>query len=250
MIALTAGLFLLGASPNFDILKRVVDFTGSVLSIPEAPAVWLRGIFRDVFLWSRDKNDLRKQVESLKSENARLQIANSVLVAEQIKTELDTRMESARITLREPNSWWGDFRINKGSNNGIIVGLPVFQNGFLAGRVSSVSSNSSWVELLTSSSLMIPAVIEETRELGVVVGDGNGSVLLTYIPEGRTLEKGMKISTALVSEMLPPGIPIGYVDGEVESSGNGYVTYKITPGASLSTLYTVSILRHSRSVQQ
>ncbi len=250
LIALTAGLFLLGASPNFAILKRVVDFTGNVLAIPEAPAVWVRGVLRDFFLWSRDKNDLRKQVEFLKNENARLQIANSVLVAEQIKTELDTRMASARITLREPHSWWSEFRINKGINNGIIVGLPVFQNGFLVGRVSSVSSLSSWVELLTSSSLMIPAVIEETRELGVVVGDGNGSVLLTYIPEGRTLEKGMKVSTALVSEILPPGIPIGYIEGDAEPAGNGYVSYKITPGASLSTLYTVSVLRHSRSIQQ
>jgi rod shape-determining protein MreC len=171
-------------------------------------------------------------------------------VAEQIKAELTARMEDTRVTLREPHAWWNECRIDKGLNNGLIVGLPVFQNGFLVGRVSSVSTFSSWVELLTSSALMIPVVIEETRELGVVVGDGDGSVLLTYIPEARGIEAGMKVSTALVSELLPPGIPIGNIADEGVSSGNGYITYKITPGASMSTLYTVAVLKHSKGILQ
>ena len=95
---------------------------------------------------------------------------------------------------------------------------------------------------------MIPVVVEETRELGVVVGDGNGSVLLTYIPEGRGIESGMKVSTALVGELLPPGFPVGVIREEVTTPGSGYSTYKIVPGASLGTLYSVSILEPSRSV--
>ncbi|MDR1874742.1 MAG: rod shape-determining protein MreC [Synergistaceae bacterium] len=248
LVALTVGLFLLGASPNFGFLKGIVDLTGNVLSVPEYPAVVLRNLSRDLYLWSRDKSDLTKQLESLKSENAKLQIINSVLVAEQIRAELNARMDDARVTLREPHSWWNEFRIDRGLDDGVTMGLPVFQDGFLVGRVSSVSSSSSWVELLTSSSLMIPVVVEETRELGVVVGDGEGSVLLTYIPEARGIEKGMKVSTALVSETLPPGIPIGHIGGDASASGSGYVTYKIIPGASTGRLYSVSVLKHSRSI--
>jgi rod shape-determining protein MreC len=251
IVALTLGLVLLGVSPNLDFLRNVVDFVGSVLSVPEHPAVRFREFLRDFYLWSRDKSDLTRQLEALRDENAKLQIANSVLVAEQIKAELDARMEDARVTLREPHSWWNEVRIDKGFNDGIIMGLPVFQDGFLVGRVSSVSTFSSWVELLTSSALMIPVVIEETRELGVVVGDSDGAVLLTYIPEGRGIEKGMKVSTALIGELLPPGIPIGVIADEGEaSSGNGYMTYKIAPGAFTSRLYTVSVLKHSGSIVQ
>jgi rod shape-determining protein MreC len=244
--ALVVGLFLLGASPKFLFLRDVVDFWGNVLSIPEYPAVMSREFLRNLYLWSRDKSDLKKQLESLLDENAKLQITHSVLLAEQITAELNARMEDARVTLREPHGWWSEFRIDKGQNDGIVVGLPVFQNGFLVGRVSSVSSFSSWVELLTSSSLMIPVVIEETRELGVVVGDGEGAVLLTYIPKGRGVEVGMKVSTALVNELLPPGLPIGSIESEATASNSGYMTYKISPGASTSTLYGVSILKHSR----
>jgi rod shape-determining protein MreC len=243
--AIALGLVLLGASPKFPFLRTIVDFWGNVLSVPEYPAATSREFLRDLYVWLRDKNDLKSQLEFLQDENAKLQIAHSVLLAEQIKAELSGRMEGARVTLREPHGWWSEVRINKGQNDGIVVGLPVFQNGFLAGRVSSVSSSSSWVELLTSSSLMIPVVIEEMRELGVVVGDGEGSVLLTYIPEGRGVEAGMRVSTALVSETLPPGIPIGTIESEAASE-NGYMTYKINPGASASTLYEVSVLKYSR----
>ncbi|MDR1731053.1 MAG: rod shape-determining protein MreC [Synergistaceae bacterium] len=248
LVALTAGLFLLGMSPGFSLLRNIVDLTGNALAVPEYPAVLLRESLMDLYLWSRGKNDLIRQIESLKNENSKLQVVNSVLVAEQIRTELDTRMDGARVTLREPQSWWNECRINRGEKNGIIMGLPVFQNGFLVGRVSSVSSFSSWVELLTSSSLLIPAVVEETRELGIVVGDGDGSVLLTYIPESHGIEKGMKVSTALVSEILPPGIPIGYIDEEARLSESGYVTYKIKPGATFGKLYLLSVLKHSRSI--
>jgi rod shape-determining protein MreC len=242
--ALVLGLFLLGASPHVPFLRGVVDFWGNVLSGPEYPAVMLREFLQDVYFWSRNKEDLKNQLERLQKENARLQIANSVLVAEQIRTELDERLEEARVTLREPHSWWSEFRIDKGMNDGIAVGLPVFQNGFLVGRVSSVSAFSSWVELLTSSSLMIPVVIEETRDLGVVVGDGGGAILLIYIPEGRGIENGMRVSTALVSELLPPGIPIGVIESET-AAADGYATYKIKAGVFTSTLYTVSVLKHS-----
>jgi rod shape-determining protein MreC len=250
IVALIVGLFLLGVSPNLGILRSVVDVVGSVLSVPEYPAVVSREFLRDLYRWARDKNNLTRQLEALRDENAKLQITNSVLLAEQIKAELDTRMEDVRVTLREPHSWWNEFRINKGLNQGVIMGLPVFQDGFLVGRVSSVSTFSSWVELLTSPALMIPVVIEETRELGVVVGDGSGSVLLTYIPEGRGIEVGMKVSTALISELLPPGIPIGSIADGGTASGSGYVTYKVIPGANTSMLYTVSILKHSQGIFQ
>ena len=124
-----------------------------------------------------------------------------------------------------------------------MVGAPVFHEGYLAGRVSSVSLMSSWVELITSPSLMIPVVIEETRELGVVVGDGEGTVQLKYILAGRGAAVGMKVNTALIGEQFPPGIPIGKIAEELSTTPDGYVTYRVEPGADLSRLYAVSFLR-------
>lgn len=243
LTALILGLVLLGVGSSLGVSKKVVDLLGGILSVPEYPAVRLRGFLLDWWGWAQNKTALQHEIERLKDENAKFRILEAAVANERIRADLDARMDEARITLRAPMSWWNEVRIDKGEKDHISVGLPIFQNGYLVGRISSVSLLSSWAELLTSPSLMIPVVIEETRELGVVVGDGNGSVLLNYIPAGRGNMAGMKISTALIGEQLPPGLPVGWIKEELESTGDGYATYRVEPGADLSRFYGVSILK-------
>ena len=243
LTALILGLFLLGAGANLGISKGMVDLLSGLLFIPEYPAVYLRGVFRGWWDWAQDKNILMAELARLKEENAKLRILGAALESERIRADLNDRTSEARITLRAPMSWWNEIRIDKGEHENIIVGSPVFCDGYLVGRVTSVSLLSSWVELLTSPSLMIPVVIEETRELGVVVGDGNGNVLLKYIPAGRGHMIGMRVNTALIGEQLPSGLPVGKIIEELGTTADGYASYRIEPGADLSKFYSVSLLR-------
>ncbi|MBR4195771.1 MAG: rod shape-determining protein MreC [Synergistaceae bacterium] len=239
--ALILALFLLGVSSGLGIMKNIVDLWGAVLFIPEYPAVVMREIYLGWRSWSRDKNFLASEVTRLRNENASLRLELAKIAGEKIYSD-DRKNDSrtARVTLRAPMSWWSEIRIDRGGKDKITQGLPIFSGGWLVGRVSTVSALSSWAELITSSSFMIPAVIEETRELGVVEGDGNGSVLLRYIPAGRGVRSGMKVSTAMIGEELPPGLPIGQIAGEFNIGNDGYTTYRIEPGADLSRFYTVN----------
>ena len=245
LTALILGLFMLGISSGIGVLKNIADLWGALLSIPEYPALTAREIFLGWRSWSRDKNSMNEEISRLTNENARLRMELAKTRAENIysddnKIGTETTMHTATVTLRAPMSWWDEIRIDRGSNDKITQGLPVFYNGFLIGRVSTVSLMSSWAELITSPSFMIPAVIEETRELGVIAGDGNGTVLLRYIPAGRGMKSGMTVSTAMIGEQLPPGLPIGRIAGEISSGSDGYATYKIEPGADLSKILTVN----------
>lgn len=240
LTALILGLFLLGVSSGLGIMKSIVDLWGGILSVPEYPAVVMREVYLGWRSWSRDKNRLNNEVTRLQNENASLRLELARLNSGVLQTSEDRTSRTARVTLRAPMSWWSEIRIDRGAQDNITQGLPVFYNGYLIGRVSSVSLMSSWAELITSSSFMIPAVIEDTRELGVVAGDGAGSVLLRYIPTGRGIRSGMKVSTAMIGEQLPPGLPIGQIAGEFTTGADGYTTYRIEPGADLSRFYTVS----------
>ena len=238
LIALILALFLLGVSSGLGILKGIVDLWATLLFIPEYPAV----ILRESYLTWRDKSsDLEKlnfEVKRLRNENAILRRELSgYKVAPDIVKNSNVRM--ARVSLRAPMSWWDEIRLDRGSHDGISEGMPVFHNGYLTGRITTVSQMTSWAELITSPSFMIPAVIEETRELGVIVGDGSGSVLLKYIPAGRGTIPGMKVSTAMIGEQLAPGLPIGTIAGEYENTHDGYITYRVNPGANMSRFYTV-----------
>ncbi len=255
LTALILGLFLLGVSSGTGILKNIVDIWWNLLFIPEYPAVVLREAFAawKERSWDNDKlnaevSRLRAENETLRRELSRRTSYHDLMIPDEIRDEIsddviisqDANKNLARVTLRAPMSWWNEIRIDRGERDGITTGLPIFHNGYLVGRVSTVSYMSSWAELITSQSFMIPAVIEETRELGVVVGDGNGTVLLEYIPAGRALAPGMKVSTAMLSEHLPPGLPIGVIAGQFRETSDGYVTYKISPGADLSRFFSVS----------
>ncbi|MDY6399548.1 MAG: rod shape-determining protein MreC [Synergistales bacterium] len=238
--ALILALFLLGVSSGLGVVKNIVDIWGTLLIIPEYPAVLMRDAFLRWRSWSQDKNSLNEEVIKLREENARLRLDLAKLTGEKIYSDdAHNNLRTARVTLRAPMSWWNEIRIDKGEADKITQGLVMFSNGYLLGRVSSVAIMSSWVELITSSSFMIPAVIEETRELGVITGDGSGNVLLRYIPAGRGIKAGMNVSTAMIGEQLPPGLPIGKIVSEI-SSASGYATYKIEPGADMSKFYTVN----------
>ncbi len=240
LTALILALFLLGVSSGLGIQKSIVDIWGAILSIPEYPAVVMREMYLGWRSWSRDKNSLNEEVTRLRNENAKLRLDLAKITSGNVYVASQDEVRTARVTLRAPMSWWSEIRIDRGEQDKITQGLPVFYNGYLIGRVSNVSLMSSWAELITSSSFMIPAVIEETRELGVVAGDGNGTVLMKYIPVSRAVRAGMKVSTAMIGEQLPPGLPIGQIAGEISTGADGYATYRINPGADLSRFYTVN----------
>lgn len=239
--ALILGLFLLGISSGLGVMKNIVDLWGSLLFIPEYPAVVMREVYLSWRSRYYDREKLNEEVARLRTENAKLRLDLAKLAGTNIYASSDDKeVRTARVTLRAPMSWWSEIRIDRGEQDNVTQGLPVFSNGYLVGRVSSVSLMSSWAELITSPSFMIPAVIDETRELGVVAGDGTGAVLLRYIPAGRGVRAGMKVSTAMISEQLPPGLPIGQIAAEYPAGADGYATYRVEPGADLSGFYTVS----------
>lgn len=242
LLMIIACMLLLAAAPRKDIFRGAVDWAGQILRYPEYPAVALVQVAKNMSSWFSEKGNLIERLDLLEKENSRLKLAWSMGSASHLKEELDRYYGYARVTLREPFSWWSEARISKGTSDGVSFGAPVLHNGYLTGRISSLGEDYSWVELITSSSLMIPVVIEETRDLGVVAGDGEGGLWLLYVPEGRAYAEGMTVSTAMVSEALPPGIPVGSLSSEKRKTGGSYYEWKVIPGANLNQLYALELL--------
>lgn len=242
-IAVILSLLLLAAAPQRQIFRSAVDVVGTVLSYPESPAVALERGIKRLSLWFTNQRVLQDRLSSLEAEITSLRLLHSMNSASAVVEAMERRIGHARVTLREPLSWWSEVRINRGLQNGVSIGASVLQNGALVGRVRSVGEDSSWVELITSTSSLIPVVIEETRDLGVVAGDGDGGLWLLYVPESRGLSEGMTVSTAMVSEALPPGIPVGKIAAETQDTAGFYRAWRILPQGTLSQLYTLEYLR-------
>lgn len=234
------GLLFLAVSPGSPLAVKAVEYTAIIMDIPERPAILARRLASEGVLWMSGMDSLRKKIGELEYENARLR---STL---QSRPDLDVPgregLMAARIDLRPPANWWKELRIDKGFADGVRDGMPALKDGFLAGRVARVLEDHSWVELISSPTLMVPVVVDQSRDLGVLTGDGRGHIHILYIPREKELKEGMLLSTAMVSDLLPPGLPVGEITMDDKRQDGSFIVYRVIPGADLSSMYSLFIL--------
>ncbi|MCL2684196.1 MAG: rod shape-determining protein MreC [Synergistaceae bacterium] len=241
LVAVFCGLMMLWFSHTFPASTRVLaDRVNSILYYPETPARELRALVQIADNWVTERRGLQERARVLEQENIALRIAlqrsgagSPVPVPGFI---------GASVTLRYPDVWWKEIRVNRGSAQGVMVGAPAMSDGFMVGRVSRVGDEYAWIELVTSSTFFLAVVVVDTWDLGVINGDDTGNIWLMYMPPEKELDKGMLVSTALVGDYLPPGIPVGMVSGPGEIR-DGLTPFRVVSGARLSQLYNVQILK-------
>jgi rod shape-determining protein MreC len=240
LLAFFCGLLTLWSSFAFPrVIQGMVDRWGEALYFPELPALELRTLVQATGDWVMERKSLQDRNGELERENLALRTALQQALAPQ--PESSSEMIGARVTLRYPDAWWKEIKVDKGSRQGVQVGAPALSDGFIIGKVVRVGDNYAWVELVTSSSFLLAAVVDETWDLGVINGDDSGNIWLLYTPPEKEFQRGMIISTALVGDYLPPGIPIGKIWGQGVLR-DGFMPQKVVSGAHLTQLYNVQIL--------
>lgn len=238
-VSVLLGMCFLWVMMSFPPLHySLVDGVNSLLYYPEKPIMELRNIVKYSSNWVLERATLRDRVLSLESENQKM--AEALMRAAIVLPKTSQSFVEAKVTLRYPEDWWQELRIDKGRDSGISEGAAVMSGGYLIGRVARLGDGYAWVELITSSSFLIAAAVDETRDLGVLNGDDRGNLRLLYVPEDRKLKNGMRVSTSLMSEFIPPGLPIGSIIGS-EGSKDGFMPMKISAGAHLTQLYGVEV---------
>lgn len=101
--------------------------------------------------------------------------------------------------------------INRGTRDGITVGMPVVTGSGLVGRILSVGATSSRVLLITDRDSAISARLQSTRAVGSVRGQTSGSLRMEMIPLGQTVQVGDLVITSGLGGNFPPDIVIGIV---------------------------------------
>lgn len=226
-----------------DVKFTAVEYVNVVLRYPEIPSFNLRNLIKYSSNWLLERASLNERVKELELKN---QAMATILQKQGISIpEPRESYIRAMVTLRYPEDWWQLFRIDKGLRDGVAEGAAVTSNGFLVGKVSDVGANFAWVEMITSSSFMLSAVIDQTRDLGVINGDGMGGLKMLYIPENRNIVSGMTVSTSLINDAIPSGLPIGKVIEQNDyKEGNGEM--RLDAGAHLTQLYNVEVFTIKR----
>ncbi len=125
----------------------------------------------------------------------------------------DLRDIPARVVDNAPSNFQRTVTLDRGSQAGVAVGMPVVTDAGLVGRVVEVTANRSTVLLVTDRSSRIGVRLATSRDIGALAGGGpRGLMPLDLINIDTAVSEGEAVLTSGLDQgILPPQIPVGRV---------------------------------------
>ena len=194
-----------------DGVYRLSAISSSPISFASASKSFLSNHF-NIY---KENEELKKKIELLEKDRfdtLYLQTENNQLqeVLELDKTTSYSTV-GAKIMLDKNSPYLNSVVINKGSNVGIKLGMPVLNKGNLVGRIVEVNYISSRILLLNDLNSKIPAVISPSGEQAILSGIGQKNPTLEYLPDGFKNVDNLTVYTSGKDGVLFPGISIGKI---------------------------------------
>ena len=211
-----------------DGVYRLSAISSSPISFASASKSFLSNHF-NIY---KENEELKKKIELLEKDRfdtLYLQTENNQLqeVLELDKTTSYSTV-GAKIMLDKNSPYLNSVVINKGSNVGIKLGMPVLNKGNLVGRIVEVNYISSRILLLNDLNSKIPAVISPSGEQAILSGIGQKNPTLEYLPDGFQNVDDLTVYTSGKDGVLFPGISIGkIIRDEDDESDEGRIRVKL-----------------------
>ncbi len=153
----------------------------------------------------------------------------------------------ARVIGREIKDRQAYILIDRGLKDHVELGQAVItEDGLFIGKIDQIQEHISVVTLLTDVDSRVTAKLIDKRELiGIVEGRGNGTAVLTFIPNNAGIVKDTIVVTAGTESKVPPNLVIGVINKIEGEETDPFLTASIEPYALLDRLLFVSVLRPS-----
>tara|TARA_A100001015_G_scaffold261515_1_gene307068 strand:- start:2726 stop:3574 length:849 start_codon:yes stop_codon:yes gene_type:complete len=107
--------------------------------------------------------------------------------------------------------------INRGSKDGVELGMAVMDKSFLIGKVVEVSFTTSRVLLLSDLNSKVPVDIMPNNIQSILSGTGTNNGVIQYIRQQELIEKDAVVFTSGAGGLFRSGIPIGKIDKDTTS---------------------------------
>lgn len=215
---------LMGASIG-GVLSPVEDAAGT-------PLRFLTGFFNQVVLSINNAINTPSDLESLRARNAELEESLARIQAEVIELREvasdyerlaalldytssleDREFITADVIGVDQQSNLRSIIINRGTRDGIAIGMPVQTELGLVGRIYNVSANSALVQLITDSNSAVSGRLQTSRAEGSIQGRGllTGNMRMRFIPIDSDIRVDDLVVTSGLGGNFPPDIVIGQV---------------------------------------
>lgn len=198
-----------------------------------------------------ENKNLQSTIDELMMENTRLEQANFELDRLRDLYKLDKEYGKydkvgARVIAKDSVGWFNEFKIDKGSEDGIEKDMNVIADGGLIGIVSEVGPNYAKVRSIIDDSSKISAMAVQSGDSCIVTGNletyQTGRLLLEDIMADADVKDGDRIVTSNVSSKYLPGIMIGYATEVSKDPNNLTKSGYLVPVADFDTIQEVLVI--------
>ncbi|MEN3283497.1 MAG: rod shape-determining protein MreC [Solirubrobacteraceae bacterium] len=219
---------------------------------------------RDLFGWAGDTLDAKGQLKSVRRDRDALR---SQLVATQAKLRDSTQLKDqellnrtvgladnapvrARVIAKDPNLWFDQVTIDKGTGSGLQRNQAVINGQGLVGRVTEVTGSTAIVTLITNHTTEIGGKISISGVQGLVgveAGHPTDLVLGSLSSKDEVSRNQIVVTSGTTSKVgrypspYPRDIPIGRVT-RVDDLGTDDERAHVAPFADLRRLDLVEVL--------
>ncbi len=174
--------------------------------------------------WEAKYNELEDRYAALESDYQRTRIVADQVVALQAmlnlqKTSPDVTLLPARVISVDPTSTNKLIVIDRGSADGVAVGMAVTDPNYYVGVVTKVEDHSAQVLLAIDSTHTVGAeiVAESATSTGVAYGmwQQGGRIELRYIARDAIITPEDKVVTTCAPDIRTANMPCGLIIGKV-----------------------------------
>lgn len=192
--------------------------------------------------------------------NATLEAENAALLAEieaarvaaaendrlrqalELRPQLKYESVVAEVVSRDATAWFKRLVVNKGSQDGVRVNMPVVTADGLVGRTTQVGPFACQIQLITDEHAGVGGRLTASRAVGEVEGRGDGNCRLKSISSLYDVNENEPILTSGLDRLYPAGILIGYVTSVAKGAGATPQDITVKTSADLDRVEVVMIL--------
>ena len=175
-----------------------------------------------------------RATDALEEQVAQLELINGLEVAGELST-VTARMYSGGVSPFDNVRF-----IDKGANDGIVVGQAVVDEDGLVGRVDLVSANDARIRLITDPVVSVGVRVQSTNETGIVTGRGDGPLRLEMFRANEPVQEGDLVVTD--GSRFPPGLVVGLVAETADAEVGFVLRSTVDPAANLSEVDYVRVI--------
>ena len=211
---------------------------------------------------TRDVATVFQENQALRTENQELrqvvfQLTEKAAENERLQAMLDFRgksvtfqMKAATVIGRDPGTFSYSIMINRGTQDGLRVNMPVVSTQGLVGHVMETFGGTAKVRLLLDSGSSASAMIQRPQSRAVGVVEGNPAQLASLRMKNLTRDgdviKGDKIMTSGLGGIYPKGLLIGEVMDVLDDDGGLMKHALIRPAVDFTRLEEVFVITAER----